>query len=68
MNEKAKSELFEGLAALARRYPNWRVGQLICNVAGWANEEVWDVEDERLLEATKEHLNSTADRAAELRA
>jgi hypothetical protein len=41
---------------LCRRYPEWRFGQLVANVAGWADQEIWDVEDERLLEAALLHL------------
>ncbi|HEY2412347.1 MAG TPA: hypothetical protein VGI40_08905 [Pirellulaceae bacterium] len=57
MNVIEKSELFEALSDLASRYPKWRIGQLICNVAGWADEEVWDIEDQRLLEAVRAHLS-----------
>jgi hypothetical protein len=34
--------------------------QLIANVAGWADEEVWDVEDDALLEAARSHLAAVA--------
>lgn len=56
MNQTIRAELFDTLAELRRRYPEWRLGQLISNVAGWADQEVWDVEDEQLLAAAKEHL------------
>jgi hypothetical protein len=29
---------------------------LIANVAGWADQEIWDVEDEQLLQAAQVHL------------
>jgi len=32
------------------------LGQLIANVAGWADQEIWDVEDEQLLAAAELHL------------
>ena len=50
----AKSaDLLEVLAELRRRYPAWRFGQLVANVAGWADQEVWDVEDDALLDAAR---------------
>jgi hypothetical protein len=51
-----RTELFEALAELCRRYPAWRLGQLIANVSGWADQEVWDVEDEQLLATAQAHL------------
>jgi hypothetical protein len=44
------------IAALCQRYPDWRFGQLVANVAGWANQGIWDVEDDQLLEAARLHL------------
>lgn len=41
-------------------YPEWRFGQLVANVAGWAGEEapadIWDVSDQELAKAAREHL------------
>ena len=37
MTDTEKTELFAALAALTDLYPHWRVGQLISNVAGWAD-------------------------------
>jgi hypothetical protein len=59
MNER-RAELMEAIAELQRRYPAWRLGQLIVNVAGWADQEVWDVEDEQLLAAARLHLQQLA--------
>jgi hypothetical protein len=56
MTDPNRTELFAALAELARRYPHWRVGQLIANVAGWADAEVWDAEDAQLLAAARAHL------------
>ena len=55
-DDPSRDELFARLAELSRRYPHWRVGQLISNVAGWSDAEVWDVEDEQLLTAAEAHL------------
>ncbi len=59
MTDPDRTELFAALAALARRYPHWRVGQLVANVAGWADAEVWDAEDDQLLAAAHAHLGTT---------
>jgi len=56
------ADLFEVLAELRRRYPAWRFGQMIANIAGWADQEVWDVDDEALLEAARSHLETAARR------
>lgn len=66
MSRPKSPELFETLAELRRRYPAWRFGQLIENVAGWADQEVWDVSDDELLEAARAHLDAAARREAEV--
>jgi hypothetical protein len=62
MTDPERGEVFAALAELARRYPHWRVGQLVANVAGWADAEIWDAEDEQLLAAARAHLASIARR------
>jgi hypothetical protein len=59
MTEPTRAEAFEALAELARRYPHWRIGQLVANVAGRADAEVWDAEDGQLLAAARAHLRAT---------
>ena len=56
MNSQQRAELLAVVAQLCQRYPDWRLGQLVANVAGWADQEIWDVEDEQLLEAARLHL------------
>jgi hypothetical protein len=56
MNAQPRADLFAILAELSSRYPDWRMGQLIANVAGWADQDVWDVEDDQLLQAARLHL------------
>lgn len=56
MSAHERDELFAALSELARRYPHWRVGQLVANVAGWADAEVWDADDRQLLSAAQAHL------------
>jgi hypothetical protein len=60
MNNAHPAELLVNLAELCQKYPQWRLGQLVANVAGWADQEVWDVEDEQLLEAARLHLQQMA--------
>jgi hypothetical protein len=60
MNER-RTELLDALAKLSTHYPEWRFGQLISNVAGWADKNPWDVEDARLLAAVNEHLKAFAE-------
>lgn len=62
MNDQTRAALFEALTELGRKYPEWRLGQLVSNVAGWTDEGIWDVEDERLLEAVRSHLQEPAQR------
>jgi hypothetical protein len=56
VNNQERDELLAAIAELCRCYPNWRLGQLVANVAGWADQEIWDIEDEQLLSAARAHL------------
>ena len=56
MNSQQRANLLEAISELCLRYPHWRFGQLVANVAGWADQEIWDVEDEQLLKAARLHL------------
>lgn len=53
MTPTTREQLLEAVQELAQQYPHWRLGQLICNAAGWADVDVWDIEDEQLLEAIR---------------
>ncbi|MEX2315775.1 MAG: hypothetical protein WD669_01395 [Pirellulales bacterium] len=65
MNERDRTELQEALAKLQFHYPEWRLGQLVANVAGWADRDVWDIEDEDFLAAAKDHLRTLVERQQE---
>jgi hypothetical protein len=56
MKSQERTDLMATIAQLCERYPHWRFGQLIANVAGWADQEIWDVEDPQLLAAARLHL------------
>ena len=53
MKIDTRDELLHAVVSLAKQYPHWRLGQLICNAAGWADVNIWDVEDAQLLEAIR---------------
>lgn len=47
-----------------RLHPDWRLGQLVCNLAAWVDPTqniVWDVEDDVLLAEAQRHLAKDAD-------
>ena len=53
-------EVLQKIEAMWRLYPDWRLGQLLCNVAGWADPtqtSVWDLDDDVLLSEIERHLN-----------
>ena len=60
MNSQQRADLLATVAELCEKYPDWRLAQLVANVAGWADQEIWDVEDEQLLEAARLHLQQLA--------
>jgi hypothetical protein len=37
MNNQQRAELLANIAELRKRYPDWRFGQLIANVAGFGS-------------------------------
>ena len=53
-----QAELLDVLATLRAHYPEWRLGQTISNVAGWADQDVWNIDDDRFLAAAKDHLRA----------
>jgi len=62
MNDRERSILLHALMELSNRYPHWRFGQLVSNVAGWTDASIWDVEDAQLLAAAESHLDHLRDR------
>ena len=55
-----RRELLRLLAELSEEAPDVRFGQLIANLSylgrGLSAESVWDIEDDELLQAAREHL------------
>jgi hypothetical protein len=60
MKNEQREDVLAAIVALCERYPQWRLGQLIANVAGWADQEIWDIEDQELLAAARVHLAQLA--------
>ena len=57
MNLIQTDELTEALAELRSLFPDWRMGQLVANLVTAAGgvdaSAIWDMEDEKLLEAAR---------------
>ena len=57
MTNTVGNELCEAIAELRGVFPDWRMGQLIANLALAAGRDgesgIWDVEDEQLLAAAR---------------
>jgi hypothetical protein len=66
MNNQVRAKLIASIAELQQRYPDWRLGQLVANVAGWADQDVWNVDDVQLLQAAQLHLEQATDEAPAL--
>jgi hypothetical protein len=67
MSQINHEELFDALIELRRHSPNWRLGQLISNVAGWADQNIWDIEDDQIRAAAEEHLLALAQQTQKAR-
>ena len=68
MMSPVRQEVLQILAELSEVAPEVRFGQLIVNLSymarGLTNEAIWDMEDEELLEAAREHLKQWRSRQA----
>ena len=60
MKIQSREDLLAVIEELIERYPDWRFGQLVSNVAGWADREIWDIEDGEFLQAAQFHLRQFA--------
>jgi hypothetical protein len=60
MNPEQQLRLSKVIARFSALYPEWRIGQMVANVAllakGPTAEAIWDVEDEEFLTAAEAHL------------
>ena len=39
-----------------RKYPDMRLGQLVTNIADWADKPIWDIEEDALVAEIERHL------------
>lgn len=46
------------LERIWQRHPDWRLGQLLSNLAAWAEEDVWDIEEDVLVREINTHLSN----------
>src|SRR5690348_3623062 len=64
MTRAHQKRLAKVIEQLTELHPDWRIGQLVANVAAWASgptaEAVWDVDDESFLKAAETHLRTHA--------
>ena len=62
---ETREELLAALAELGRARPNWRLGQMLCNLAMAAGRldegAVWDLEDDEALGAARRLLSNRAE-------
>lgn len=63
-----REQLFDVLSQMLDRYPDFRFGQLVCNLADWGEQQVWDIEDDQLLEIARDHLSRRVQRETEAKA
>jgi hypothetical protein len=58
---KTQKDVLAVLEEFGGRYPHWRFGQIVSNVAGWVDADARDISDECLLEAADGHLRRRFD-------
>ncbi len=54
--------VLQEIEQLWRLHPDWRLGQLICNLTAWSDPvegSVYDIEDEALVDELHRHLAQT---------
>ncbi len=68
MTNPVRQDVLLALAELSAAFPEWRLGQMIANLAvvarGATSEAIWDVEDEELLAAVHRQLDKRRERAS----
>jgi uncharacterized protein YihD (DUF1040 family) len=51
--------VLQAIEEIWQAHPDWRLGQLLCNLAAWADptpDALWDIEDDVLVAEVKRHL------------
>jgi uncharacterized membrane protein YqjE len=61
MTHPEREDLLHALGEMNAVFPEWRLGQMIANLAvvarGASTESIWDVEDDELLAAIRSQLD-----------
>ena len=63
--DNTRSDILDALDKLMQEHPDWRIGQLVANIAFLARQTdsaTWDVENEEFIQASRQHLQRIADR------
>ncbi len=68
MTDSVRHDVLQALGELSAKFPEWRLGQMIANLAvvarGATTEAIWDVEDEELLAAIHSQLEKRRSRTS----
>ena len=68
MTDPARHDVLQALGELSAEFSEWRLGQMIANLAviarGASSEAIWDVEDEELLAAIHSQLEKRRSRTS----
>jgi hypothetical protein len=56
-DSQERAKLLSAIEQPCGRYPHWPLGQLVANAAGWADQDFWDAEYDKLLAAAQLHLS-----------
>lgn len=63
MSDDTRSDLLDVLEKLMQEHPDWRVGQLVANIAFLARQTdsaTWDVENQEFIQTARQHLQRMA--------
>ncbi len=67
MTDSLRHDVLQALEELSAEFPEWRLGQMIANLAvvarGATAEAIWDVEDDELLATIQSQLEKRRSRA-----
>jgi hypothetical protein len=70
MTNSVRQDVLQALGELSEAFPEWRLGQMIANLAvvarGATGEAIWDVEDDELLAAIHRQLDNRRARTSNL--
>jgi len=66
MTDPLRHDVLQALEELSAEFPEWRLGQMIANLAvvarGATTEAIWDIEDDELLAAIHSQLENRRSR------